>query len=270
MCGWAGTTGALAGEDRTLNAFERQFDLADRQRMLLQRMAKATCFVLAGVDPQRHADMAWLADYEFGAALQILQNGNDNMGVGAAEDQIVRDELHNVGAVYQAYGAAVQQIIHGDRHSAVLYQVLTLDDPALLHMEAALSVMKGRVADRADAVIGRQRMLSQQMGKNFCFATLGIDEARQRSELQSAAAEFETTFDALIADLAPRHGPGQGPWTDLYVFKMRGLWAQMPPLVDAALRGAPLSPAQGDEFARLSDALLDELERGAGSLLIVN
>ncbi len=256
-----------------------RINIAGRQRMLVQRMAKAACFVMAGIEPERHADMAWMAEHDFSEALTALVEGDPDRHIAPAHEPDIAAQLAVVSAHYETYGPSILQVVHGDRHSIILSQILELNIPTLVEMNAAVGLMQQSAGDTgADPafsktvnIAGRQRMLSQLMSKSFCFVALGIDADRQRVLLAKAKDEFHTVLAALeTGDVAQNILPPPTFKTKQKLARVRELWTQILPALEAAISGGGVTDQHLARVAQLNDPLLKEMNAGVVSYLEAN
>ncbi|MEO0937029.1 MAG: type IV pili methyl-accepting chemotaxis transducer N-terminal domain-containing protein [Pseudomonadota bacterium] len=244
-----------------------RINLAGRQRMLTQRMAKAVCFFMAGIEPGRQSDMAWLAENEFRTALGTLRDGEPTLGIGPATEPEVLAQLQEIDEMFQTYGAAVQQLIHGDWHTIVVAQLLALNPEVLAASHEAVQLMQASAGDNGKDpafaktvnVAGRQRMLSQLMSKTFCFVKLGIDVAAQRERLEKAMSDFDTALKDLqtgSAALGLIEPPNSLARSQLE--RVAQTWAEFRAPLDRAVRGDPITPDDIAIIAGLNERLLSE------------
>jgi len=227
-------------------------------------MAKAACFVMAGVEPERHADMAWISEYEFRDALQKLPAS----ATGPRKPASIADQLAKVDAVYQTYGAAIQQIIHGDRHSVIVSQAIDLNMGVLSASHVAVQLMQDDAASngvdpdlaKTINIAGRQRMLSQLMAKSFCFVVLDIDSQAQRAALTKAIQEFDTAL-AGLRNGSPEQGLVAPPNREVraQLNRVAEIWEELRPVIQRAGAGAAISQEDAAVVAALNDPLLIEM-----------
>ena len=168
-----------------------RIDISGRQRMLSQRMAKASCFVMIDVAAKAHQAEALKAADEFEAALGALQLGSDTFGFRPETDPQTLELMQQVSQRWASYGAAVRQLASGETYSLVVTQIMQQNIPVLKTMNAAVQRITSTNpvpgADPAMAktinLAGRQRMLTQKMAKEFCFVVADISAPEMRMAL---------------------------------------------------------------------------------------
>ena len=160
---------ALAQQATAGQVAAQRINIAGRQRMLSQRMAKAVCFFLSGTDVVAQRDMAFAAADEFDTQLEVLLNGSASLGFDPEAQPEARRLLTEVTALSQPLTASVRQLASGDTHAIPMRYVLERNVPTLVRMNEAVGVIaqsggQGAIdQDRATTInlAGRQRMLSQ-------------------------------------------------------------------------------------------------------------
>jgi methyl-accepting chemotaxis protein len=105
----------LAGSDDAT-----AINLAGKQRMLSQRLAKETLLLQQGVV---QADLPRATMRSFEQAHQALLDGNREMGIKAAHDAEIRSQLEQVGRLWQRYRDSVDQLLQGGGTAAQLEQL---------------------------------------------------------------------------------------------------------------------------------------------------
>ncbi len=121
----------------------RTINLAGRQRMFTQRIAKDFCLIDSGFNVE--ANMEHLADHQqyFNATLTALHDGFSGVLLPAPTDEI-RIKLEEVAEVWQAPNAVITAVIGGaeisdqDRHVIALemeHVLVTMDEAVKLYQE---------------------------------------------------------------------------------------------------------------------------------------
>ena len=189
--------------DNRVEATKRSINLAGKQRMLTQYMARSVCFAAAGAMPDEQADHAQEAQQRFERVLIGLRNGDSELGLVAQADASVLAELDSVDALWPGYKAALQR---------------AWQDPVALQDVAQATVPILKVADRVVTAIaqvnadgamqadlamlinlsGQQRMLSQRASKKYCLLESGVLPSEMAQSLGSIIATFNTNLDGLI------------------------------------------------------------------------
>ena len=159
---------------------------AGRQRMLTQRMVKAYCQVLLGVDAEEPRK-------QLEKAVALFQTQLDNLNAFATTPE-VRMALAEVETLWRPF----QPVASGNIDAAGLTRLVELNEQLLqaahqvvLRLEELSETPAGRLTN----ISGRQRMLSQRIAKFYMLMAYGIRNETVVAGLNKAAEQFR---DALI------------------------------------------------------------------------
>lgn len=183
---------------------KRKINVAGKQRMLSQRMARAACFAAQGVMAGDEDRIRAGAQAAFAAALDDLRHGSDFRGMRAEQRPGVLAAMDAVEALWPDYAAML------DRAAADPEALSQVADHALPVLKAANGVVMALEAANAGSgvsddlarlinVAGRQRMLTQRAAKEYCLIAAGIDVAGNRAALAKTVALFDRSLEGLIA-----------------------------------------------------------------------
>lgn len=175
-------------------------NVAGKQRMLSQRMAKETLLVANKAEPRETID-ATIAEFE--KVHSALLNGDKTMGISAATDKAVREQLSKVGTLWHDYKTAVESYLSAssdaglgfiDHHSTNLlkniHQAVTM-----MATTAKESSALSQKLTPAINIAGKQRMLSQRIAKE---AMLVASNVEPHETIGGTIVEFEKAHDALV------------------------------------------------------------------------
>ncbi|QYU70511.1 type IV pili methyl-accepting chemotaxis transducer N-terminal domain-containing protein [Leptolyngbya sp. 15MV] len=106
----------------------------------------------------------------------------------------------------------------------------------------------------------QQRMLSQQLAKNFFFVLADVNTENARRELTASIAQFEETFNSMRMGEGPTNVPALanspvGPMIN----EAFGFWTTLKPFYAAAAAGNPPAKNQWNTIATTNTQLLDTL-----------
>jgi len=134
-------------------------NVAGKQRMLSQRLAKETLLLQQGVvEP----DLARATMRSFETAHRALLEGNAEMGVKATKQDEIRAQLGRVGTLWRDYRGTVEQLLDGQAGPGQLASLQQQSLQVLTEMNKAVGMME-RVA------IAEQALL-----QHFALAVTGI------------------------------------------------------------------------------------------------
>ena len=175
-------------------------NVAGKQRMLSQRIAKEAVLVAAKAEPRETID-ATIAEFE--KAHSALLNGNKAMGINAEQNQEVRQQLGIVETLWKTYKTEIESYLAASSTTS-LSDLERYSKDVLKNMHKAVTMM----ADKSKAsstyaeslapainLAGKQRMLSQRIAKE---AIMVANDIEPEDKLNASMAEFEKAHSALI------------------------------------------------------------------------
>jgi len=165
-------------------------NMAGRQRMLSQRMAKSWLLLGQGIQPGRSRTILDQSASLFESQMAAL--------AGLPVSIEVREARARIEDVWHAYRTllASEPAPRGARQLFELNEtVLAAAHDMTLAYEKAAGTAQGRLVNLA----GRQRMLSQRMAKFYLFQQWGVQVTRSRAGLDEATQEFTSALAELVA-----------------------------------------------------------------------
>lgn len=180
-------TAADAAEDG-ITSISVAINKAGRQRMLVQRMAKAWVMIGLGVQPQRGQAILDESLARFEGQLAELK--------GFAPNEDVRRALTKLEREWQDYRSALRAS-PGRPNAQAVYDHSELTQDAAHRLTLAYEKTSGAPADRLVNIVGRQRMLSQRLAKFWLFQAWEVNTVAARMETDFARAEFSSGMHQL-------------------------------------------------------------------------
>lgn len=200
------TEAAVTQADIGGSASER-IALAGQLRMLNQRVVSAACYLHAGMEPDSSRATLVEAVDRFATIAAGLEFGDPALGIPGAEDRrITLAGLARLNAAWAPIAALATKIETGEGATediaAMVSHSGTLGDIAdRLLVEITSQYASQTTVLQSDAlrleIAGRQQTLSQQIAKNGCLMSRGINPDASAAELSTAAAHFDTSMNAL-------------------------------------------------------------------------
>ena len=142
----------------TDNISSTMINIAGKQRMLSQRMAKEAMLVANKVEPKSTID-ATIAEFE--KAHQAFLSGNQAMRINRINDQAIRDQLTRVGKAWDTYKGNTTSYLN----AASIADLQDIEESAILvlkNMHKAVSMMASSA--KAEALFDQKVALAATLG----------------------------------------------------------------------------------------------------------
>lgn len=183
-------------------------DIAGRQRMLTQRIAKAGCFLATFQDIEKHRVMLADARALFAKSLNALKHGDPAMSLPAETNALILKELNRVDQPWETLDFAGGLLLDSYQFPGLDVNLLMENNlPALKQSNIVVQVMdtvyskvgtkKGGLVTTVN-IAGRQRMLTQKAAKEFCWIGYGLQADRNREELRRTVELFDLSLGDLM------------------------------------------------------------------------
>ena len=185
-------------------------DLAGKQRMLTQKMAKETLLILMNSNKNANKKRL-LSDIKlFDKTLNGLINGNKKLGLTPVKDEKIQTQLKEVLKLWKPFKEAALKVVNG-KASPDDYNIIILKNNLKLlkqmikavNMYTALANQKRnenlKMANNIN-LAGKQRMLTQRMAKDLLIASLSSpkDKIPYIKDFNSSKALFDKTIKGLL------------------------------------------------------------------------
>ncbi len=232
-----------------------RINLAGRQRMLTQRMARQICAAEAGIDVETNRDAARDTAQIFAQVLVQLRDGGGEESLSPETNQRVLKELSQVALLWETYSAAIRSL-SDEMQGADLDQVRQLNSGVLTAMNAAVDAMEEAAGSsmapelaKTINVAGRQRMLTERALMWACLRTTGTGGQGDAEEARAAKTLFTSSLAALRAGEDGLVAPPS--WEiEAQLEAVADLWSDLAPLLDRTVAGEMF---KGPELARMID-----------------
>jgi hypothetical protein len=197
----------FAISDRELGV---SIDLAGKQRMLTQKMAKETLLILMNSRKKQNKEALKKDIALFDKTLKGLIKGDKELGLVPVKDKKIQAQLKKVMDLWIPFKKAATKIVKG-KASPEDYNLIVLDNNMKLldemnkavYMYANLSKKEEnqnlKMANNIN-LAGKQRMLTQRMAKDLLIASLASPKDRipYEEDFKNSAKLFERTIKGLI------------------------------------------------------------------------
>ncbi|MEO0623545.1 MAG: hypothetical protein AAFU49_16920 [Pseudomonadota bacterium] len=238
----------------------RKSNMASRQEMLVERMIEAACFAMIDVETEANWTRLEQSYTLFNLSQVALRDGNAALGLKKETNERVLEAQKAVEKQFKPFGETVAGII----------EARAMDDDALRLLASKASALEKAISRAHSAIdgvylrrtypmksivglnfIGKERVTSQAITRNYCLMAAGIDSELHRIELQGDAELFQSRLEALLVG-EPLVGLPPAPTEAIeeQISVALGLWAEMLPAIDAAMKGGEL---RDDHVTLISD-----------------
>lgn len=186
-----------------------RIDLAGRQRMLAERMAKSLCNARSNVNAASNVARLQKAMELFDTTHRGFVAGSAELNLFAENDASVKKAHRNVDVMWTALRGIYEDALGGafvTEEAFAQAMDLTLElrkraNDMVAQLRSAYSSDLG-TGGFGDAILidlyGRQRMLSQKLAKEVCLVARGHELDRTLDELAKTLDTFEASLTAFI------------------------------------------------------------------------
>jgi nitrate/nitrite-specific signal transduction histidine kinase len=189
----------------------QKVNIAGRQRMLTQRIAKASCFIASFYELDKHKDMLEKAVALFSESHDAMKNGSTDYNFPKETNEAILYEMMQLEPLWEKLKFGADVLLDSYEFPGLDVDIIAQTNvPTLVQANEIVKTMdliytKSATTDgsvRAINVAGRQRMLSQKAAKEFCFIAYGLDVEANRENLKKTIQAFDTALDDLrIGDI---------------------------------------------------------------------
>lgn len=185
---------------------KKTINLAGKQRMLTQKMAKESLEVALNIDAEKNLANLSQTQTLFSQTLHGLRKGDDALGLTPVKKPKIQNQLNKVKGLWADYDAAINNIVTSQKADSEQIKVVSEKNlPVLKEMNRAVKFyqsesLSGDLNPSLAAAIniaGRQRMLTQKMSKEFFLIAYGVDPAANRANLQASVDLFQNSLNSL-------------------------------------------------------------------------
>ncbi|NVK19214.1 MAG: type IV pili methyl-accepting chemotaxis transducer N-terminal domain-containing protein [Methylocystaceae bacterium] len=259
-----------AQADDSVNALK--IDIAGRQRMLTQRIAKAACYIATYNDVDKHIRMLKDAIELFNQSHEALQYGDLNLGILGEDDPTVLRELQKIDEPWALLHFASRLLLDMPNYpGSDIDMVAKFNVPALQQAHQTVMVMEKAYAEEATDqssmlaainLAGRQRMLTQKAAKEFCLFSYGYNSEENRAELHKTINAFDQALEDL-KDGNPATNIPPAPTSEIYdhLLRIKADWQKARTIFLNTVNGDDAQSADFKTIADLNETLLQQSDQ---------
>ena len=198
---------ALAQDEAAFDPGRYRIDIASRQRMLSQRIAKSICFIELGQSVEMYHDYLE-ADYQlFDSTLHVLRDGGGDKNLEAEADRRTLTKIEEIFEHWEPFAANIEGVIATNEISFETSEHIREENLVMLSdMNELVTLIEQEYANAYSLdlqsamtinIFARQRMLSQMLAKDFCYAVSGHHVEEQIALLEETHVLFQNSLDAI-------------------------------------------------------------------------
>ncbi|MEO0914138.1 MAG: type IV pili methyl-accepting chemotaxis transducer N-terminal domain-containing protein [Pseudomonadota bacterium] len=266
----------------TAETVAKRIDLAGRQRMLSQRMAKYLCFARSNVNPAESASLLQASMALFGETHTYLKTGNTDLDLFEETSPRVLEAWQALDGYWQPLQRIYTDALGGKFiDEAGFDRINMLTNDTLKHANDLVVANRGTYAEfLGDGAVGeallidlygRQRMLSQKLSKEVCQVAASYDLDVTLPELKATLDLFENSLTAFINGYALAGIPK--PPTEEIAAQLALAEAEWLPVRQVAADVAAGKAVNLSDLGRLADGtdgFLVEMNKAVGMLAAYN
>ncbi len=248
---------------KSANELAVQINLAGKQRMLSQKMAKEALLVALDLDATKNAGELKRTVELFEKTLKGLERGDDDLKLVKAPNETISTQLDVVMKLWNDFKPLVLSVTEGKADRKVLEEIAVRNVKLLVEMDRAVKMFEQAAGtDMEDLAVavnlsGRQRMLTQKMAKEYFLVALDIDTENNRKELARTVSLFDTTLKGLLnGDEERALPPATDPDIRAQLKRVMKMWNGYKTLLEQ-----PVSRENLEKVARANMPIMREMDK---------
>ncbi|MCK5716621.1 MAG: type IV pili methyl-accepting chemotaxis transducer N-terminal domain-containing protein [Thiomargarita sp.] len=179
--------------------------LFGKQRMYTQQMCKEVLLIAKGVDIKKHQYHLQKTLYIFDRTLQGLMNGDKQLHLLKSDKPDIIQQLNVVNDLWQEFRTHIKAVLAGDTSLTVLKKIADQNMPLFENLNKALNLYEksdeitfSKTQALTINLMGKQRMLTQKMIKEFLLVENGIAVDENKKKMTQTMQQFEHTLHGLL------------------------------------------------------------------------
>lgn len=269
---------AVADTPVNADSVKTRIDLAGRQRMLAERMAKFFCSARNNVAVTESVDALTAAMTLFDKTHLGFVHGDEAQGLFAEADHSVIASWEEIDLLWTPMKATYERALAGDIVSPREYDhAMRMTLEVRKRANDMVAQLRSVYADEmgeggfGNALLidlyGRQRMLSQKLSKEVCLVASGHKIEKNGPELNATLKLFETSLNAF-RDGMPIAGVPKPPTPEIaaQIEVTMAHWTPVRPIAAKVAAGNAATLSELATFQETMDAFLVDMNKAVKML----
>jgi hypothetical protein len=240
-------------------------NLSGKQRMLTQKMTKESFLIRSNIDKKENRKKLIKSSQLFDKTLKGLMSGDKSLELVAIKNKEIQTQLKEVETLWKPFYREIKAVISGDAKDSS-YDMLEKSNITLLkEMNKAVGLYassnrgKNRFALANDInLAGKQRMLTQKMGKDLLFAFNNFKKKEYIADFKKSQKLFDDILKGLFYGSKILHLEGSKlPKITAQLKVVDKLWREHQSILKEAISGKEMKKA-----IMGLDKILVEMNRG--------
>ncbi len=226
-------------------------NLSGKQRMLTQKMTKESFLIHDNINKQENIAKLKESSQLFDKTLKGLIQGDDDLKLVKVDDPKIQAQLKKVQALWEPFYKEINNVIN-QKATPKSYQLLEEQNlPLLQEMNQAVALYTQQSKNNSKLTLandinlaGKQRMLTQKMGKDLLFIHNKIKTATYQKDFKDSRILFSETLDGLFDGSEKLNLKGTKlPKIRKQLTVVKSMWQAEQPILDKALKDQDIQKA---------------------------
>jgi len=226
-------------------------NLSGKQRMLSQKMTKEAFLIRSNIDKEANIEKLKKSSQLFDKILKGLIDGDNSLELVAIKNNKIQKQLEVVDKLWQPFYKRIQSVILGKAVDSS-YKFLEQNNISLLkEMNKAVGIYTSQNRGNSKLKLandinlaGKQRMLTQKMGKDLLFISNKFKPKYYISDFSKSQKLFTKTLDGLFnGDKKLKLVGTKLPNITTQLNIVKKLWREYQPILTKATKGKNIQKA---------------------------
>lgn len=262
----------------TVEEYGIVINLAGKQRMLTQKMAKETLLIFAGIDAEKNRKNLRHTVRLFMKTLDGLRDGDTSLNLPPTQSPAIKTQIDVVKSEFNKIESIFKRVIAGEAPSRdAVMEIAERNSAVLENMNIVVEMYERKSREIIPAekaflgieinLSGKQRMLSQKMAKEALLIYLGIDRRKNKILLRETYRLFDRTLNGLKYGGGELGLPGT---TEKDIAQQLDsvikVWEELKPAIEKSfdIMVDKVSKEEIIKIANLNVLILDEMDKAVG------